>query len=264
MDTPQPGGFGLVSVDVTECIAMIRLAIHGAHGRMGQRLIALADADDALTVAARFDTDGPIVAEALADVDVVIDFSAAAALPSVLAAVTEAAVPLVLGTTGLSAEHEKELDAAIEHVAVLPASNFSLVVNVLHHLSAQAVQLLGDGWDLEIMEAHHRYKQDAPSGTALTLADTLADAAGRSRDHIQLARHGHDALRQPEDITVQSIRIGDHPGEHTVYLAAPGERLELRHVATSRDSYAAGALRAAKWLVQQPAGRYTMADVLGL
>ncbi len=243
---------------------MTRLAIHGARGRMGQRLVALAEADDGLSVAASFDVDKPIAAGALGGVDVVIDFSVPDALPVVLASVVEAGVPLVLGTTGLSADHEAEIDAAAKQIAILPASNFSLVVNVLHHLAAQAVGLLGEGWDLEVMEAHHRYKQDAPSGTALALANTLADAAGRSRDHIKLARHGHDALRQPRDITVQSVRIGDHPGEHTVYLAAPGERLELRHVSTSRDSYAAGALRAAQWLASKPAGRYTMADVLGL
>ncbi len=243
---------------------MTRVAIHGARGRMGQRLVALGQADDALTVVAQFDTAAPISAAALEGVDAVIDFSLAAALPGVVEAATSAGCALVLGTTRLTEDHEALLDRAAQKIAVLPASNFSRVVNVLHHLSAQAVKLLGDGWDLEIMEAHHRYKQDAPSGTALALANTLADAAGRSRDCIKLERQGHDALRAPDDITVQTLRIGDHPGEHTVYLAAPGERLELRHVSTSRDSYATGALRAAAWLQGKPAGRYTMKDVLGL
>ncbi len=243
-----------------------RIAIHGADGRMGQRLVALGRADDQLEVVVTFDVDRPIRAAALNGVDALIDFSVPAALPAVVEAVTEAGCSLVLGTTGLADEHEVLLSHAAAKAPVLPASNFSLVVNVLHHLAAQAVQLLGDGWDLEVLEAHHRYKQDAPSGTALALADTLANAARRDPSCIQLARHGHDAKRDPTDITVQTIRIGDHPGEHTVYLAAPGERLELKHVSTSRDSYATGALRAAKWLVTEnkPAGRYTMRDVLGL
>lgn len=241
-----------------------RIAIHGSRGRMGQRLVALAEADPALTLSATFDTGAPASAGALETTDVVVDFSAPAALPAVVEAASTAGVALVVGTTGLTAEHDALLDTAAGRIAVLHASNFSRVVNVLHDLAARAVKLLGDGWDIEIMEAHHRDKHDAPSGTALALAHTLADAAGRSHDCIKLQRHGPEALRDPEDITVQALRIGDHPGEHTVYLAAPGERLELRHVATSRDSYAAGALRAAAWLRTQPAGRYTMKDVLGL
>lgn len=244
----------------------INVAVQGADGRMGRRLCALAEADEAMTLARAFDRANPISAAALrvANAHAVIDFSSASALPATLDAATAAGVALVLGTTGLTDADHAPLDDAAQRIAVLEASNFSLVVNVLHHLTRQAVILLGDGWDLEIAEAHHRFKKDAPSGTALALARTLADAAGRDHACIQLERHGDDATRQPNDITVQSIRIGDDPGQHTIYLAGLGERLELKHVATSRDSYALGALRAAKWLADKPAGRYTMSDVLGL
>ena len=250
--------------------APVPVVIHGARGRMGQRLVALAQADQALAFGGGFDLDRPLTAEALQEAadgrmpPVVIDFSSAAALPGVLQACRAASAPLVLGSTGLGAAHQQALDDAADVVPVLQAANFSLVVNVLHHLAAQAVQLLGPGWDLEVLEAHHRHKVDAPSGTALALAHTLAHAAGRDPSCILTERSGHEAKRHPQDITVQTLRIGDHPGEHTIHLAAAGERMELRHIATSRDSYALGALRAAAWLAHQPAGRHTMRDVLGV
>lgn len=242
------------------------LAIQGARGRMGQRLCALTDAGADYRLAAVIDRDHPPTGEALrqARADAVIDFSSPAALPATLDAARDAGLAVVIGTTGLSDAEHARIDEAAGSVPVLQASNFSLVVHVLHHLAGRAVELLGDGWDLEIVEAHHRFKKDAPSGTALALAETIAEAAGRDPSHIKLERHGHDALREPNDITVQSVRIGDDPGQHTVFLAGLGERLELKHVATNRDSYALGALRAAAWLVAQPAGRYTMKNVLGL
>ncbi|MEM1446784.1 MAG: 4-hydroxy-tetrahydrodipicolinate reductase [Planctomycetota bacterium] len=244
----------------------LKVAIQGARGRMGQRLVALAEADPALAVAGAFDQNTAITGDGLRQTgcEVVIDFSSASALPATVDAARSAGAALVVGTTGLSAADHALLDDAAIEVPVLEASNFSLVVNVLHHLAADAVRLLGNGWDLEIAEAHHRYKKDAPSGTALALARTLADAAGRNPDCILTERSGDEAPRQPDDITVQSVRIGDDPGQHTVYLAGLGERLELRHVATSRDSYAIGALRAAKWLATQQPGRYTMKQMLGL
>ncbi|MEM6853879.1 MAG: 4-hydroxy-tetrahydrodipicolinate reductase [Planctomycetota bacterium] len=251
---------------------MTTLAIHGSAGRMGQRLIALAEADPELSVALAIDaanTDGPQLADLSpqadsATGDVLIDFTLPEGFRAALARCVETQTPLVVGTTGLTDQDQTNLDQAAATIPVLQATNFSQVVNVLNHLAAQAVKLLGDEYDLEILEAHHRYKQDAPSGTALTLARVVADAAGRDFDeHVKLTRHGDDP-RQPQDITVQTLRIGDDAGQHTLFLAAPGERLELKHVSTSRDSYAAGALRAAKWLVHQPAGRYTMKDVMGL
>ncbi|MEM8738737.1 MAG: 4-hydroxy-tetrahydrodipicolinate reductase [Planctomycetota bacterium] len=245
---------------------MIHLAIHGSAGRMGQRLIALAHQDPQLDVAAAIDASDPD-GDTLADLgrcDAAIDFTLPQGFRAALEACVESQTPLVVGTTGLTDDDQARLDRAARTIPLLQATNFSQVVNVLNHLAAQAVRLLGDGYDLEILEAHHRYKQDAPSGTALTLARIVADAAGRDYDQsVKLARHGDDP-RQPQDITVQTLRLGDHAGEHTLFLAAPGERLELKHVSTSRDSYAAGALRAATWLADQPAGRYTMAHVMGL
>lgn len=247
---------------------MTKLAIHGSAGRMGQRLIALADADADLTVSAAIDAahaDGPQLAGLAAGAcDVLIDFTLPAGCRAALERCVQIGTPIVVGTTGLTPEDQANLDAAAKTIPVLQATNFSQVVNVLNHLAAQAVKLLGDDYDLEILEAHHRYKQDAPSGTALTLARVVADAAGRDFDtHVKLTRHGDDP-RQPKDITVQTLRIGDDAGQHTLYLAAPGERLELKHVSTSRDSYAAGALRAAKWLATQTPGRYDMTNVMGL
>lgn len=247
---------------------MTTLAIHGSAGRMGQRLIALAEADPDLAVSLAIDAadaDGPQLTDlAAGGGDVLIDFTLPVGFRAALARSLETQTPIVVGTTGLTDADQANLDQAAKTIPVLQATNFSQVVNVLNHLSAQAVKLLGDDYDLEILEAHHRYKQDAPSGTALTLAKVVADAAGRDFDtHVKLTRHGDDP-RKPQDITVQTLRIGDDPGQHTLFLAAPGERLELKHVSTSRDSYAAGALRAAKWLIGQKPGRYDMKDVMGL
>jgi 4-hydroxy-tetrahydrodipicolinate reductase len=244
---------------------MLDLAIHGAAGRMGQRLVALAQDDTDLTVTAAVDASLPEGDQLDGRYDAVIDFTVPAGMRQALQHCLDTESPLVIGTTGLTEDDQRDIDAAAKTIPIMQATNFSQVVNVLNHLAVQAVKLLGDDYDLEILEAHHRYKLDAPSGTALTLARVVAEAAGRDFDeHVKLARHGDHVPRQKEDITVQTLRIGDHPGEHTLYLAAPGERLELKHVSTSRDSYAAGALRAAKWLSGKPAGRYDMIDVMGL
>ncbi|MEM9250860.1 MAG: 4-hydroxy-tetrahydrodipicolinate reductase [Planctomycetota bacterium] len=260
------------------------VVIHGADGRMGRRLMALAHEDAGLRLAGAVDRAGSAAvgrdAGELAGVGsvgvavtdrlapegaVVIDFSVPSATPGVAEACVAGGSPLVVGTTGLDDAAERALAAAAERVPVCVASNFSLVVNVLHALAAQAAKALGDGFDIELLEAHHRFKRDAPSGTALALARTVCEASGRSFDHdVRLARHGDDVPREPNEVTVQTLRIGDHPGEHTIYFAGLGERLELKHVSTSRDSYAVGALRAAKWLAGRPAGRYAVAEALGL
>jgi 4-hydroxy-tetrahydrodipicolinate reductase len=263
---------------------MARIAIHGAAGRMGQRLIQLALADPDLELVAAveraghpgldqpagFDAEGRPSQVRLTDrieghPEVLIDFSTPQGTRQLVGRCAERGVALVVGTTGLTDDDQRLLDEAAHRVAVLHATNYSLVVNVLNHLAGQAAQLLGEGYDIEVLEAHHRFKKDAPSGTALTLARVLCEATGRQFDRdVRLARHGDDVPRQPEEITVQALRIGDHVGEHTVYLAGLGERLELKHVSTNRDSYAIGALRAARWLAGRAAGRYTMAQVLGL
>ena len=253
---------------------------------MGQRLVALTleDAKLALTAAVegpgnpRLGEDAGVVAGARkADVAItdavppgvavnaMIDFSLPVGTRAVTPWCVKHAVPLVVGTTGLTADDEAMLDEAAKTIPLLKASNFSLVVNVLNLLAAKAAQLLGGDYDIEILEAHHRFKKDAPSGTAITLARHICDATNRDFDQcIKFERHGDDVQRQPEDITIQALRIGDHVGEHTAYFAAMGERLEIKHVSTSRDSYARGALRAAQWLTQQKPGRYEMTDVLGI
>ncbi|MBX2850233.1 MAG: 4-hydroxy-tetrahydrodipicolinate reductase [Phycisphaeraceae bacterium] len=262
---------------------MTRLAIHGAAGRMGRRLIALAAQDDLLSPVAAIEhaghadlgTDagalaggdmlGFSLAESLGDTDcdALIDFSLPKGFRRALADCVERKLPIVVGTTGLIPEDEAALHKAAKTIPVLQATNFSLVVNVLWKLASEAAQLL-EGYDIEVLEAHHRFKQDAPSGTALTLAHKLCEATGRDPEkNLVFARHG-DAPRNEDDITVQTLRIGDDPGQHTAYFAGLGERLEIKHVSTSRDSYALGALRAAKWLADKQPGRYDMADVLGL
>jgi 4-hydroxy-tetrahydrodipicolinate reductase len=262
---------------------MTRLAIHGAAGRMGRRLVALAAEDAALKPVAAIEhaghsdlgTDAGTLAgtdalgfpltETLADTDcdALIDFSLPEGFRKALADCVQRKIPIVVGTTGLTPDDDAALSDAAQTIPVLQATNFSLVVNVMWKLAGQAAKLL-EGYDIEVLEAHHRFKQDAPSGTALTLAQKLCEATGRDPEQaLVFARHG-DAPRNDNDITVQTLRIGDDPGQHTAYFAGIGERLEIKHVSTSRDSYALGALRAAKWLADKSPGRYDMSDVLGL
>ena len=262
---------------------MTRLAIHGAAGRMGRRLVALAAQDDQLSPVAAIEhaghadlgTDagrlaggdmlGFVLSDSLGDTacDALIDFSLPEGFRRALADCVARKLPIVVGTTGLTPEDDQALTQAAATIPVLQATNFSLVVNVMWKLAGQAAKLL-EGYDIEVLEAHHRFKQDAPSGTALTLAQKLCEATGRDPEQaLVFARHG-DAPRKDSDITVQTLRIGDDPGQHTAYFAGIGERLEIKHVSTSRDSYALGALRAAKWLAGQEPGRYDMSDVLGL
>jgi 4-hydroxy-tetrahydrodipicolinate reductase len=256
-----------------------RVAVSGAAGRMGRRLCALAAQDPALNLVEAFERPGhealgqpaaagveiPIGDAFAGRADVLIDFTSPTATRALLDACVDQNVAMVIGTTGLSAEDLAAIDQAARSIPIVQAANFSLVVNVLDLLAAKAAVLLGEDYDIEILEAHHRYKKDAPSGTALQLGRSICQATGRSfqRD-VVCTRHGDDVVRQRGQITIQALRMGDVIGEHTVFLAAPGERMELRHVGSSRDSYVTGALRAAAWLHGRSAGRYGMADVLGL
>jgi 4-hydroxy-tetrahydrodipicolinate reductase len=263
---------------------MIQIAINGAAGRMGQRLVALTDEDEQLQLTCALEQPGhpalgqdaavlagvaasgvTLARELDAPVQVMIDFTAPPATRQTIALCRDKNIALVIGTTGLDEADEQLINDAGRDIAILHATNFSLVVNVLNVLAARAATLLGDAYDVEILEAHHRFKKDAPSGTAITLARSICQATGRSfDDDVIFSRHGDDVPRKDRQITIQSLRIGDHVGEHTVYFAALGERLELKHVSTSRDSYVRGALHAAGWLADQPADRYTMSQVLGL
>ena len=176
----------------------------------------------------------------------VIDFSLAEATESVCRACAAKGKPLVLGTTGHSAAQKSAIDSAAAKIPLVSAANFSVGVNVLFALTRYATELLGKDFDIEVIELHHRTKKDAPSGTARRLIEILQE----QRDRNQIPAH--------------SIRAGDIVGEHTVLFAGPGERLELTHRAASRETFAVGALRAARWVVDQPAGLYSMQDVLGL
>jgi len=197
--------------------------------------------------------------------DVLVDFSTPDALEAHLDAAVAAATPIVIGTTGLAPEHHQAIDRAAEKVAVLQAANMSLGVNLLAHLVREAAARLGEGWDIEIVEMHHRHKVDAPSGTALLLGAAAADGRGIDLDEASdRGRDGITGARAEGHIGFASLRGGSVAGDHLVVFAGDGERLELGHRAESREIFARGAVEAALWLAGKPAGRYTMADVLGL
>jgi 4-hydroxy-tetrahydrodipicolinate reductase len=243
---------------------VIGIGIVGARGRMGQAIAAELQAQEGAQVAGAADRGDDLkgLAEAA---DVLIDFSTPAALPAVLAAAEAARRPLVIGTTGLDAVAHDAIDAAAMAIPVLQAANMSLGVNLLAHLVREAAARLGPDWDVEIAEMHHRHKADAPSGTALLLGE--AAAAGRGIDLAGNSDRGRDGItgaRGTGRIGFAALRGGSVAGDHLVILAGEGERLELGHRAESRAIFARGALRAALWLADMPAGRYTMADVLEL
>lgn len=236
----------------------MRAAILGAGGRMGRMILGELAGEDPLCVD-RAALAGP---DPFGDADVVIDFSAPDALVRALD-VLRPGVALVSGTTGLGADHRAALDRRATEAPVLHAANFSVGVALLHELAARAAAAV-PGFDVEIVEAHHGRKRDAPSGTALALATTIAAARGVDlADHLVHGREGLVGERPAGEIGVHAVRAGDTVGDHTIWLAGAGERLELRHVATSRATFAAGAVRAARWLVGRPPGAYRMADVLG-
>jgi 4-hydroxy-tetrahydrodipicolinate reductase len=171
---------------------------------------------------------------------------------------------MVIGTTGLSQTDQQAIDQAAGQIAVVQSPNMSLGVNLLFKLVAQAARTLGDDYDIEIVEGHHRFKKDAPSGTAMGLAHSILDATNKNKDALVFGRQGENNPRQRGQIGMHALRIGDEIGRHTAYFAALGERLELTHVATNRDTFVHGALRAAEWVADKKPGRYTMFDVLGL
>jgi 4-hydroxy-tetrahydrodipicolinate reductase len=233
---------------------MTRILLFGAGGRMGRSIAAAAAARD----------DVEIVAEAP---DLYVDFSAPAALDQNLATAVAAGKPILVGTTGLTPGHHRSIDEAAATVAVLQAANTSLGVAVLRVLVEQAARLLGPDWDAEILEMHHRDKLDTPSGTALLLGASINQGRGAAGpadlnrfDRMQEGPHG----REPGGVYYASLRGGTVAGEHQAIFAGDGERIELGHRADSRTIFAKGAIKAALWLKERPAGRYTMADVLGL
>jgi 4-hydroxy-tetrahydrodipicolinate reductase len=264
----------------------IRIAVLGAGGKMGRaivRVIALtpgavlavaterpggtAVGQDAGTLAGTAAL-GVAVQDALpaaGAADVWIDFSVPAASVAAAHAAAEAKAALVVGTTGLGPTERAELDSAARRTPLVFAPNMSVGVNLLFKLVADAARALGPTYDLEIVETHHRAKRDAPSGTALGLARALAEAAGRDLNAAaRYERHGEIGARSPGEIGIQTLRGGDVVGDHTVFFLGDGERIEITHRATSRDTFAQGAVRAALWVAGRPPGLYDMRAVLGL
>jgi 4-hydroxy-tetrahydrodipicolinate reductase len=242
----------------------LRVLINGAKGRMGHALIACAGQDSELTVGAAVD-EGDDFAAALANCDVVIDFTHAPVTAGVAEACAAAGKPLVIGTTGHDDAQRAAIAACAKQIPIVFAPNFSVGVNTLFWLTKKAAEILGPGFDLEVVEMHHRLKKDSPSGTARRLAEILAGV--RDLSYAKDVRHGREGMvgeRTKSEIGMHAIRGGDVVGDHTVIYANVGERLELTHKASSRDTFANGALRAAKWAATRLPGLYDMQDVLGL
>ncbi len=243
---------------------MPNFVITGAKGRMGEALIRCSAQHKGLTLAGQIDLDDEL-STVIDGTDVVIDFSFYEATRGITELCAARGKALVIGTTGHSPEDKAAILRGTGQIPIVWASNYSTGVNTLFWLTRKAAEILGASYDLEVIEMHHRMKRDAPSGTATTLAEILAEA--RKVSLQDALRHGRDGIvgeRTDEEIGMHSLRGGDVVGDHTVMFAAQGERLELTHKASSRDTFANGALRAAEWVVNQPPGLYSMQDVLGL
>jgi 4-hydroxy-tetrahydrodipicolinate reductase len=243
---------------------MTRVIITGAKGRMGQALSQCAARMPELQVAAQIDM-GDRLDSVIDRGDVVVDFSFHQATVEFAELCAERGLPIVIGTTGHTDVERKRILNCQSQIPIVLASNYSTGVNTLFWLTRKAAEILGPDYDLEVVEMHHRTKKDAPSGTAMTLAEVLADV--RKQQVSKALRHGREGItgeRTATEIGMHSIRGGDVVGDHTVIFAAQGERLELTHKAASRDTFANGALRAALWVVKQKPGLYNMQDVLAL
>lgn len=266
---------------------MTRVIIAGATGRMGSRLATLSYEYPDLTLAGGFERAGHkdigkdigvlcgvgekkiVLADSLGSVidagDVIIDFTAPLATLTNVALAAAKKKAMVIGTTGIEKEQIEEIKIASREIPIMFAPNFSVGVNLLLKVLKDVARVLGDEYDIEIIEAHHRLKKDAPSGTALKLAQVVADAVNRDLDEVGVyARKGIIGERTKKEIGIQTIRGGDIVGDHTVMFCGLGERVEITHKATSRDTFTRGALRAASWIVKQKPGLYDMQDVLGL
>lgn len=268
---------------------MLPVAIAGCGGRMGRALVqAVAAAHDLELCGASEVTGSPLVGqdagsvaglpplgvrvtadseELLAGAGGVIDFTAPQASSALAAHCADRQLPLVIGTTGVGSEELASLKRAAQRIPLVFAPNMSVGVNLLFRLAAEAARALGPDYQLEIVEAHHQGKADAPSGTALRLAQVVAEATpdqGAFEERACYGRRGQTGARPPSQIGIHAVRCGDTIGEHTLLFAATGERVELTHRATSRQTFAAGALRALRWAARQSPGLYDMQDVLGL
>ncbi|MEW6433445.1 MAG: 4-hydroxy-tetrahydrodipicolinate reductase [Myxococcota bacterium] len=262
----------------------VKVVVTGVSGRMGSLLVRLVRDSDGFTLVGGTDKPGTAaigldvglashlgvlevetvdaLEKALPGADVVIDFTTPEASVAHAKACAAAKVPLVVGSTGFSPEAKAAMAEAAKHVAVVMAPNMSVGVNLVIEVARELARRLGEDFDVEVVETHHRMKKDAPSGTALRLAEEIAAGLGRSTDVIRTARSGLVGERPKKEIGVQALRGGDVVGEHTVFFLGDGERIELTHRATSREQFGRGALRAARWVVGKPAGLYDMTHVL--
>ncbi len=267
---------------------MIRAVVTGIAGRMGGTLVRMVRDEEGMELcgaterpgsptigldvglATRLGTMEVPVLEDLAKAieqgtaQVVIDFTSPEASVHHAKVCADAGVALVVGSTGFSADAKAEIARCAKKIPVVMAPNMSVGVNLVIKVAAELAKVLGESFDVEIVETHHRMKKDAPSGTALRLAEDIARALGRTPSDFRMSRVGQTGERPRAEIGIQTVRGGDVVGEHTVHFLGEGERIELTHRATSRDQFARGAVRAAKWVVGRPAGLYDMADVLGL
>ncbi len=266
---------------------MVRAAIAGIGGRMGLRIAQLIRETEGIELAGGFEhpehskigrdlaelTGGAPtgisvrgrIEEIFEGSDVIVDFTNAEASLNHLKSASRAGKPMVIGSTGFSGERMEEAAGLASAVPCVISPNMSIGVNILFKMVADAARLLGEGFDIEIVEAHHRFKKDAPSGTAMKLAQLISQSLGRDLGKVGVyARHGIIGERTPTEIGIQTVRGGDIVGEHTVIFAGLGERIEITHRAHSRDNFARGAIMAAKWVVQQPPGLYDMSDMLGI
>jgi 4-hydroxy-tetrahydrodipicolinate reductase len=261
---------------------LMRIAVHGAAGRMGRRLVALATADPGLSVVAALESPGhpqlgedagvvagarplgvPLSPTLEVAADVVIDFSLPEAVDAILGTCVEKRLPLVTATTGLDERQVKRREAVAGQIPLLWAPNMSLAVNLAMKLAEVAARALSDkDADVEILERHHRFKEDAPSGTALKFGQIVAEVMGQTAQRH--GRQGRPGPRPHQEIGYHAIRVGDDPGQHTIVFAMLGELIEITVRATNRDCYAQGALAAARFLVGKPPGLYAISDVLGL
>ncbi|MDB4640844.1 4-hydroxy-tetrahydrodipicolinate reductase [Pirellulaceae bacterium] len=263
---------------------MKNIAINGANGRMGRRLVALGHADERMNLAAALEYTGcealgtdsgtaagigeigvPFTDDYKPDFDAVIDFSTPAGCESAVKQCVEKSIPLVVATTGLTESQIQLVEDATKSIPIVWAPNMSMAVNLTMKLveaAATSLKNVATGVDVEILERHHRYKEDSPSGTALKFGAIVKEAMGQTSEAH--GREGMVGTRPASELGYHAIRVGDNPGEHTIIFGMLGETIELRVAASNRDCYALGAIEAAIWLAGKPAGKYNMYDVLGL
>ncbi len=244
--------------------APLRIAVAGSSGRMGQMLIEAVAAAPGCTLAGTLDIGADLRA-GLANAQVLIDFTRPEGTLAHLAVCRELGIKAVIGTTGFNDTQKAAIADHARHIAIVLAPNMSVGVNVVFKLLDMAARALAEGYDIEIVEAHHRHKVDAPSGTALKMGEVLASALGRDlKDCAVYAREGVTGERDARSIGFATVRGGDIVGDHTVMFCGTGERIEIAHKSASRATYAQGALRAARFLADKPSGLFDMDDVLGL